>query len=229
MKILVVEDEYSLADMIRECLEKENYIVDIALDGEDGLYKAETEVYDILILDVMLPKLNGFEVLKILRGQNNSLPVLILTAKEELDDKIYGLDSGADDYMTKPFEMKELMARIRVLARRNRKSKSDGLSYIDLQLEPSQLKLYCNTSNQEIMLGSKEYMLMEYLILNTNRIISKEQISNRIWGYENDVEYNNVEVYISFLRKKMNFLKSKARIKTVRGIGYCLETDGSKL
>lgn len=222
MRILIVEDEYSLADMIRECLEKEKYIVDIALDGEEALYKVEVEIYDMLILDVMLPKFNGFEVLKKIRGENNAVYVLMLTAKSELDDKIYGLDSGADDYMTKPFEMKELLARIRVLVRRNMNLDSENLCYKDLKLESNQFKLYCSTSEQEIVLGNKEYLLMEYLILNTNRIISKEQISNKIWGYENDVEYNNVEVYISFLRKKICFLKSKVRIKTVRGSGYCL-------
>ncbi len=229
MRILIVEDEYSLADMIRECLEKEKYIVDIALNGEEGLYKARTEIYDILILDVMLPRLGGFEVLKKIREENNALYVLMLTAKSELEDKIYGLDSGADDYMTKPFEMKELLARIRVLVRRNMNLDSESLCYKDLKLEQDQSKMYCIGSEQEIALGSKEYLLMEYLILNANRIISKEQISNKIWGYENDVEYNNVEVYISFLRKKIYFLKSKVRIKTVRGIGYCLEVDRSEI
>lgn len=225
MRILVVEDEYSLADMIGECLEKEKYIVDIACDGEEGFYKASLKIYDLLILDVMLPKLNGFEILKKIREENKDLPVLMLTAKSELDDKIHGLDNGADDYMTKPFEMKELLARIRALVRRNMNLTSENLTYKDLKLEPNQFKLCCITSKQEITMGSKEYLLMEYLILNSNRIISKEQISNKIWGYENDVEYNNVEVYISFLRKKINFLKSKVRIKTVRGIGYSLESD----
>lgn len=227
MRILIVEDEYSLADMIREYLIKEKYLVDIALNGEDGLYKAETEIYDILILDVMLPKISGFEVLKRIRDKNIEVSVLMLTAKAELDDKIFGLDSGADDYMTKPFEMKELLARIRVLIRRHMKAEDESLSFEDLKLEPNQLRLYCATSNEEVMLGSKEYLLMEYLILNANRLVSKEQISNKIWGYESNVEYNNVEVYISFLRKKISFLQSKVRIKTVRGMGYCLEEDRS--
>lgn len=227
MRILIVEDEYSLADMIRECIEKEKYIVDIALNGEEGLYKAETEIYDVIILDVMIPKLNGFEILKKIREENNSVPVLMLTAKSELDDKIYGLDAGADDYMTKPFEMKELLARIRALVRRNMNLELESLCYKDLKLEQNQSKLYCITSKQEITLGSKEYLLMEYLLMNANRIISKEQISNKIWGYENDVEYNNVEVYISFLRKKINFLKANVKIKAVRGMGYCLESDRS--
>jgi DNA-binding response OmpR family regulator len=227
MRILIIEDEYSLADMIRECLEKEKYIVDISLNGEEGLYKAEAEIYDLLILDVMLPKLSGFEVLKKIREGNNSVSVLMLTAKAELNDKLYGLDSGADDYMTKPFEMKELLARVRVLIRRNMKLEEDHLYYKDLKLEPNQLKLHCTSSEQEVMLGNKEFLLMEYLILNANRIISKEQISNKIWGYENNVEYNNTEVYISFLRKKITFLKAHVRIKTVRGIGYCLEEEGN--
>lgn len=229
MRILVVEDEYSLADMIRECLEKEKYIVDIAFDGEEGLYKASLKIYDLLILDVMIPKLSGFEILKKIRKENKEIPVLMLTAKAELDDKIYGLDAGADDYMTKPFELKELLARIRALVRRNMNLNSESLIYKGLKLDPNQFKLYCTTSKEEITLGSKEYLLMEYLILNSNRIISKEQISNKIWGYESDVEYNNVEVYISFLRKKINFLKSKVKIKTVRGIGYSLEIAEEEL
>lgn len=226
MRILIIEDEYSLADMIRECLKKEKYIVDIALDGEEGLYKISSEIYDIVILDVMLPKISGFDVLKKIRENKKELTVMMLTAKSDLDDKIYGLDSGAEDYMTKPFEMKELLARLRVLARRNVKIEaSNCICYKDLKLDTSQFKLCCIKSGQEIMLGSKEYSLIEYLMLNSNRIVSKEQISNKIWGYDNDVEYNNVEVYISFLRKKINFLLSDVKIKTVRGIGYSLEED----
>lgn len=225
MKILIVEDEYSLADMLRELLEKEKFIVDVALNGEEGLYKAQVEIYDIIVMDVMLPKLNGFDVLKEIRKKNNDVSVLMLTAKSELDDKIYGLDSGADDYMTKPFEMKEFLARIRALMRRKLNLDSENLCYKDLKLEPNQFKLQCINNKQNITLGSKEYLIMEYLILNSKQIISKEQISNKIWGFENDVEYNNVEVYISFLRKKIQFLKSNVKIKTVRGIGYCLEGD----
>jgi DNA-binding response OmpR family regulator len=227
MRILIIEDEYNLADMIRDYLKKENYIIDIALDGEEGLYKAEVENYDILILDVMLPKLNGFEVLRRLRENNHKLAVLMLTAKSELEDKLFGLDSGADDYMTKPFEMKELLARVRVLARRNGKQDIEKTGFADLKLEPTQCKLICQSTNQDILLGSKEYMLLEYLMLNGNCIISKEQISNKIWGYESDVEYNSVEVYISFLRKKISFLNSIVKIKTLRGLGYCLETEKS--
>jgi DNA-binding response OmpR family regulator len=229
MRILIVEDEFSLADMLQECLKKENYQVDIALDGEEGLYKAETEIYDILILDVMLPKLNGFELLKKIREKNNQLSVLMLTAKSELEEKLQGLDSGADDYMTKPFEMKELLARIRALMRRKIKAQEKNLVYHDLRLDPGQLKLCCTASGLEITLGGKEYQLMEYLMLNAGRILSKEQISTRIWGYENSVEYNNTEVYISFLRKKINFLNSGVKIKVVRGIGYSLTEGGSEV
>lgn len=226
MRILIVEDEYSLADMLRDCLEKENYVVDISLNGEDGVYKAETEIYDLLILDVFLPKLDGFEVLKRIRRSSIDLPVLILTAKSELEDKLNGFDLGADDYMTKPFEVKELLARVRVLLKRNAGFEEKNLCYKDLRLEPDSFCLYCTTSKQELLLGNKEYLLMEYLILNANRILSKEQISNKVWGYENSVEYNNTEVYISFLRKKLLFLKSEVKIKTVRGIGYSLSENG---
>ena len=226
MRILIVEDEYKLAKMIGEYFEKEKYIVDLALDGEDGLYKAKSEIYDVIILDVMLPKLDGFRLLKEVREGNKEIPIIMLTAKEELEDKLYGLDMGADDYLTKPFEIKELLARVRVLLRRSKSIKDLGLSYYDLTLEPGQSKLFCTTNNQGVMLGNKEYLLMEYLMLNSNRIISKEQISNKIWGYDNQVEYNNTEVYVSFLRKKLHFLNTRVKIRTVRGTGYCLEVEG---
>lgn len=227
MRILIVEDEFSLADMIRDSLEEENYVADIAVDGEEGLYKAGSKIYDVILLDIMLPKLDGFQVLKGIRRKNPQVPVLMLTARSELDDKLLGLDSGADDYMTKPFEMKELLARIRVLLRRNQKKEEEGLGFLDLKLEPNLLKLICTSSGQEVLLGSKEYLLMEYLMLNAGRILSKEQISNKIWGYDSSVEYNNTEVYISFLRKKISFLQARVYIKTVRGIGYCLEEGRS--
>jgi DNA-binding response OmpR family regulator len=153
----------------------------------------------------------------------------MLTAKSELEEKLQGLDSGADDYMTKPFEMKELLARIRALMRRKIKAQEKNLVYHDLRLDPGQLKLCCTASGLEITLGGKEYQLMEYLMLNAGRILSKEQISTRIWGYENSVEYNNTEVYISFLRKKINFLNSGVKIKVVRGIGYSLTEGGSEV
>lgn len=222
MRILIIEDEYSLADMLRDCLEKEKYVVDISLNGEDGFYRAETEIYDLIILDILIPKLNGFEVLKRIRKKNHELSVLILTAKAELDDKLNGFELGADDYMTKPFEMKELLARVRVLLKRKSGFEEKKISYCDLILNPDQLKLCSTMSNKEILLGNKEYLLMEYLMLNANCILSKEQISNKIWGYENNVEYNNAEVYVSFLRKKLLFLESRAKINTVRGIGYSL-------
>ncbi|MGL6199798.1 MAG: response regulator transcription factor [Lachnospiraceae bacterium] len=223
MRILIVEDEYSLADMIGESLEKEKYIADIALDGEEGFYKFSAEIYDLIILDVMLPKMNGYELLKTIRETNHEVPVLMLTAKSELEEKIFGLDAGADDYMTKPFAIKELLARVRALMRRSMKMPEATPAYADLKLVPTQVKLCCTSSGQEITLGSKEYLLMEYLILNASHILSKEQISNKVWGYETSLEYNNTEVYISFLRKKLQFLQSKVCIRTVRGTGYCLE------
>lgn len=227
MRILIVEDEYSLADMIGDCLKKENYYIDISLNGEEGLYRAENVIYDLIILDVMLPGIDGIKMVKLLRESGNSVPVLMLTAKTELDDKVLGLETGADDYMTKPFEMRELIARVRALVRRNTKIDSDTLSFLDLTLDAKTLKLSCTSNGDSIVLGSKEYLLMEYLMLNARQIISKEQISNRIWGCDNTVEYNNVEVYISFLRKKLTFMKSNASIKTIRQRGYCLQEDGN--
>lgn len=223
MRILIVEDEYSLADLIRDCLKKEKYIADIASNGEEGLYQIENVNYDLIILDLMLPEMSGIELLKRIREEENFVPVLILTAKSELDDKVLGLELGADDYMTKPFEMRELIARIRALVRRNTKTEDNKLSFQDLVLDTKTLQLYSKTSEESITLGSKEYLLMEYLLMNAKQIVSKEQISNRIWGVENTVEYNNVEVYISFLRKKLAFLQSEVTIRTVRQRGYCLQ------
>ncbi|WP_099469365.1 response regulator transcription factor [Konateibacter massiliensis] len=225
MRILVIEDEYKLADLIRDYLEKEKYAVDIALDGEDGLFRAEAEIYDVIILDIMLPKMDGFEVLRRIRMKDSKVAILILTAKSELEDKLQGLDMGADDYMAKPFEIKELAARLRVLLRRMKKLEDDVLIYHDLRLDCNQYKLSCNRTNEEVVLGSKEYLLMEYLITNESQILSKEQITDKIWGYNNSVEYNNAEVYVSFLRKKLCFIHSEVKIKTMRGLGYCLAAN----
>lgn len=222
MRILIVEDEIALADALAQIFTKNKYIADTCYDGESGLDNALTDIYDVIILDIMLPKMNGLDVLKNLRINKISTPILLLTAKDEVSDKVKGLDSGADDYLTKPFATEELLARIRSMYRRKEKIIVENtLSYDDIVLNLSTYELQCN--NNSVKLGLKEYSIMEFLLKNRGIVISKENLIEKIWGYESDAEYNNVEVYISFLRKKLIHIKSKVSIKTVRGVGYRLE------
>ena len=222
MKVLIVEDEYSLADAIRESLEKEHLDVTIVTNGEMGEDEALTGLYDLILLDIMLPKKNGFEILKTLKNEKVKTPIIILTAKGEMDDKLMGLENGADDYITKPFHMKELIARVKIILKRSANIEdTNSLSFGDLILDLSTGKLKCN--DNEVAINGKELDLLEILLINKEQIIEKEVLTDKIWGYDSDAEYNNVEVYISFLRKKINLLKSKVLIKTVRGIGYKLE------
>jgi DNA-binding response OmpR family regulator len=222
MRILIVEDEIALAEALAQIFHKNKYTADICNDGISGFDNALTGVYDIIILDIMFPKMNGFDVLKKIRLKKITTPVLILTAKDEVADKVYGLDIGADDYITKPFSTNELLARVRSLYRRKANIVCEStLNFSDISLNLSTYELSC--SNKSVKLGLKEYGIMEILIENGNRIISKETLIEKIWGYESDAEYNNVEVYISFLRKKLLHISSKVAIKTVRGVGYCLE------
>jgi len=221
MRILIIEDEMGLVDALTAILTKEKYSVDAIYDGLSGYEYALSNIYDAIILDVMLPKLNGFEVLKKLRREKVQTPVLMLTAKSELEDKVLGLDTGADDYLTKPFETAELLARIRALTRRRGEISEDNLKYGDLTLRRRTYELYCDDNS--VKLGMKEFQILELLMINSNQIVTKEQITEKIWGYDDDAEYNNVEVYISFVRKKINFVGAKVRIKTTRGIGYSLE------
>lgn len=223
MRILIIEDEYSLADAISEALVRENYIVNLSYDGEDGLNQALCGMYDIIILDLMLPGINGLEVLKYIRSEKIHSYVIILTAKGELDDKIKGLDKGADDYMTKPFHIRELLARIRAFSRRSSNIEDDKLSFYNLQLNLKTCDIINIDNGQSMILRGKEFALMEFLIRNKNQVVSREQIAERIWGYDNDSQYNNVEVYLSFLRKKIKFLEANVRIKSIRGLGYMLE------
>lgn len=223
MRILIIEDEYSLADAISEALIRENYMVDISYDGEEGLNKALCGIYDIIILDLMLPKINGLEILKYIRSEKIYSYVIILTAKGELDDKIKGLDKGGDDYMTKPFHIKELLARVRAVSRRKGDIEDDSLMLGDLKLNLKTCDLINTNGNQSMTLSGKEFALMEFLFRNRNQVVNREQIAERIWGYDNDSQYNNVEVYLSFLRKKIKFLEAKVRIKSIRGLGYMLE------
>ena len=223
MRILVVEDEYSLADAMGEALKRENYMVDISYEGNSALDIALSRIYDIIILDLMLPNLNGLEILKYIREEKISSYVMILTAKGELDDKVKGLDYGADDYMTKPFHIRELLARIRAVSRRNGDIDDYMLSFADLKLNLKTCDILNTNNSQYMTLSGKEFALMEFLFRNKNQVVNREQIAERIWGYDNDSQYNNVEVYVSFLRKKIKFLESNVRIKAIRGIGYMLE------
>lgn len=221
MKILVVEDEIALAEALSEILKRNKYSVDTVYDGEDGLAYGLTDIYDCILLDIMLPKMNGLDVLQILRKKKISTPVLLLTAKSDIEDKINGLDSGADDFLTKPFVTGELLARVRALTRRKGEVITDEFTFGDVALNKSTFSLSCE--EQFVKLSLKEYQIMEILIANPKQLISKERFIEKIWGYESDVEYNNIEVYISFLRKKLKVIGSNVSIKTARGIGYCLE------
>ena len=224
MKILIIEDEYSLADAISETIKKEGFATKIITDGEQGENEALTGVYDLILLDIMLPNKDGFKILASLQKEKIETPVIILTAKSEIYDKLNGLETGADDYITKPFHMKELIARIKIVLKRKTDTKDlNVIKYGDLQLNLRNGKIICE--NNEITINGKELELLEILITNKNQTVNRELLADKIWGYDSDAEYNNVEVYISFLRKKLKLLKSKTTIKTVRGIGYVLEVQ----
>lgn len=221
MKLLLVEDEIRLSQALCEILSKNKYIVDPVYDGVSALSYIESGVYDAVILDIMIPKMNGLEVLKKIRSNHNSIPVLLLTAKDEIQDKVNGLDCGADDYVTKPFSTDELLARIRSLLRRKGEVIDSTLSYGDLSLHLKRAEISSGTN--VVKLALKEFLIMEILFQNPRQIITKERIIDKIWGGDSEAEYNNVEVYISFLRKKIQFLGATTEIKTSRGIGYSLE------
>lgn len=222
MRILIAEDEVHLAEAVSQILKKNNYSVDMVHDGRSGLDYAQSGIYDLLLLDIMMPEMDGIKVLQTLRSEGNHTPVILLTAKGDLSDKVSGLDYGADDYIAKPFATEELLARIRAaLRRKGEVIPEDGLKFGDIELNTKQLKL--SAQGKEIKLNLKENELLELLITRKQAITSKEQIIEKLWGFDSDVEYNNVEVYISFLRKKLTFLNSAVRINTIRGVGYVLE------
>ena len=224
MRILIVEDEFSLADIVANRLQKEKYIVDIETNGEDGLYKALSGAYSLVILDVMLPYVDGFEILKNVRDKAIDVKVIMLTAKSELDDKLSGFDYGADDYITKPFHIEELIARVNVQLRKdNSKKIKDYIETFDLKLNLKTSNLLCTETNESIDVGRKEFLILEYLMMNQNIIVSKEQIYDRIWGIDNVSESNNLEAYLSFIRKKLKMIGSNVSIRAVRGLGYKLE------
>lgn len=219
----MVEDEKYMAEAIAHVLKMNKYSIDLAYDGEDGLYCGLSGIYDIIILDVMLPKMDGISILKELRQNGLETPVILLTAKGETEDKVIGLDSGADDYLAKPFPTEELLARLRALGRRKNELIKDGILKIgDIELDPYNLRLSCR--KEEFKLTLKECQLLELLIKRKGTILSKDTIIEKVWGYEADVKSNNVEVYISFLRKKLSNIRSNISIQTVRGAGYVLTT-----
>lgn len=222
MKILVVEDEVRLAEAIGQMLEQENYTVEIANDGEEGYDLLMAGDYDLTVLDIMLPSVDGLTILKKLREEKKSLPVLILTARDKISDKIYGLDTGADDYLAKPFDSGEFLARVRALLRRKGEMIIPGrLKCGNIWLDHRQLTM--GNEYNELTITKKEADLMEYLILKEGIISSKEQITEKLWGFNSEMEYNNVEVYMSFLRKKIKHLNADLTIKTTRGLGYSIE------
>lgn len=225
MRLLIVEDETRLADTLRQLLHRQGYTADVCYDGVSGLDNAMTGIYDLMVLDVMLPGLNGFQVAQKLRAAGVTTPILMLTAKSDLSDRVHGLDCGADYYLTKPFEPEELLACVRTLLRRGggQLQKSDALSWGDLSLERGTFTLSCN--GRDVRLSRREYDLMELLMRNGTQVVTKEQLLVKVWGYDSQAEDNNVEVYISFLRRKLTHLHSQVKIKTLRMLGYCLTQE----
>ncbi len=221
MRVLIVEDDKHLAEALEFILKNEKFFVDKVDNGEDGYYYAKNSEYDVIVLDVMLPKMTGFEVIKKLRQEKVATPTILLTAKSETNDKITGLDAGADDYLTKPFEPKELLARIRALTRRVGTVILEELKYEDLVLNLDTTELSCN--NKKMVLSNKEFLILKVFLANPQVIFSKDDLILKVWGFDSDAEDNNVEAYISFLRKKLEFLETKVSISTIRKMGYKLE------
>ena len=221
MNVLVVDDEKRLADGIAEIFRSQKYSCDCVYDGADGLAYAESGIYDVIVLDIMLPKINGFEILKALRSKKISTPIILLTARDEVSDKVRGLDYGADDYLTKPFSADELLARVRALSRRTGEVIIDELKYGDLVLDLNSCDLKCR--EKTVHLGYKEFEILKLLMSKPNQVFSKDDIIIRVWGYLSDTEDNNVEVYISFIRKKLQYLDTSVSITTARKIGYRLD------
>jgi len=214
MRILVVEDEHRIANTIKKGLEQEKYAVDVAYDGKSGFDLATTEEYDVLILDLLLPEMDGLTICRTLRQNKNHLPILMLTAKGQIEDKVEGLDAGADDYLTKPFSFSELLARVRALTRRPRKALGTVLQIADLSLDTNSFEV--KRGNKSIRLSSKEFSLLEYLMRHPNSVLTKEQIISHVWNYDADVLPNTVEVNIKNLRNKIG----NDLINTIRGFGY---------
>jgi heavy metal response regulator len=223
MRILVVEDEKKVASFIKRGLEEESFSVDMAYDGEEGLYMAESNPYDLILMDLMLPKMDGLAVIKALRNKGNKTPVLCLTAKDTVEDIVSGLDSGSDDYLTKPFAFAELVARVRALLRRGVQDRGAEIRFADLRLDPVAHKVW--RSNKEIELTAKEYALLEYFMRNPNQILTRTMIAEHVWDYTFDSFTNIIDVYVNYLRKKVDRDYDKKLIHTVRGIGYVMKEE----
>ncbi len=222
MRILLVEDEHSLADLVADRLKKERYVVDVSYDGEEGLYNALTGIYDLILLDVMLPKKDGFEILREIRSEGITSKVIMLTARGELDDKLKGFSEGANDYVPKPFHIDELIARVSAQLR-TEKTVKDSLEMGNILLDFKAPAVVNKETNESIKINNKEFQLLEYFMMNPNQVLSKDQIFDRIWGMDNDSISNNLEAYISFVRKKLKALDSNVTVKAVRNMGYKIE------
>ena len=223
MRILVIEDEKKVATFIKKGLVEEHYAVDTAFDGEEGLYLAEINEYDLIVLDLMIPKIDGFGVLKKIRERKNNVPILVLTAKDSIDDTVRGLDAGCDDYLTKPFAFAELLARIRALLRRDKKEKESVLRIADLSLSIVTHKVM--RQGKEIELTSKEYALLEYFMRNPEKVLTRTMISEHVWDYHFDSNTNVIDVYVNYLRKKIDKSFDPKLIHTIRGIGYMMKRE----
>lgn len=221
MRILIIEDETALAEALTEILKQNGYLSDAVFSGTDGLEYIRTGIYDLILLDIMLPGMDGLSVLRTARKEKIYTPVILLTARSELSDIVSGLDAGSDDYLPKPFSSSELLARIRAVSRRRGQYLEDILDFAGLSLDKSSMELSSGTNS--IRLSLKEYQLMELFLRNPRQILSKNLIISKIWGLDADADYNNVEVYISFLRQKLQVLNSRAVLRTNRGAGYSLE------
>ena len=229
MKILIIEDEYNLADAISSMLKSKKYSVEIQTDGEDGLEEALTGIYDLIILDVMLPHKNGFEILKELREEKINSKILMLTAKNTIDDKMIGFNNGVDDYLTKPFHMEELMARVNVQLRKTNNISSDAMELGDIILNIKTMELCNKNEDHKVKIIGKEFQLLELLMNHANQVMEKEQIFVKIWGYDTECDINTLEAYISFVRKKLKLVKSKINLKAIRNMGYVLEVEDEKV
>jgi len=223
MRLLVVEDEKKVARFIKKGLEEEGYAVDLAFDGEEGLARALDRIHDLIILDIALPKMDGLQALKKLRDGKVPTPVLLLTVRATIEDKVLGLDSGADDYLTKPFAFQELLARIRALLRRKVGAGPPLLQVEDLVLDPA--RHLVTRGGERIDLTSKEFALLEYLMRNAGRVLSRAMISEHVWDYDFDTETNVIDVYVNYLRRKIDSGREKKLIHTVRGSGYVLKAE----
>ncbi len=223
MRLLVVEDEKTLADLIKEGLEEEGFSVDVAYDGQEGLFMAQNEPFDLVVLDIMLPEIDGMEILKSMRNNKITTPVLMLTAKSDVEDKVSALNIGADDYLTKPFSFEELLARIKAVLRRNFKEASNIIRIADLKLDLSTREV--ERAGKKIDLTAREYALLEYLALNKNRLLTRTDITEHIYNYEFDFDSNVVDVTVTRLRKKIDKDFKKKLIHTVRGVGYMIKEE----